>query len=403
MLVYFSKDCTFLFRRLLEEASAAAKVCVLCAARDAAAAREVADQCGMSVELFDLTNAEAVAGVLREKASITPVDAELILPLPIDDRPLHYSEETTCPDLAPWYPLFRNLRSLGFKTFTLYSLHGRQSLSMPQLLDSFRDAHKGERCFVVGNGPSLNELDMPRLKDEIVLGSNRAYLGFEEWGFSFPYWAISDWYQIETYGREYEACVPSDTVAFHPFDYLPMLRFPNACPIDVRVPRRPAFSNGVTQLDMGHSVTYVLLQLAVVMGCNPIILVGVDHSYHLTPPPLKQRLTAGFRNAAMKPIRGTAVYAGLRAWRRAQRRMRGAAQRREHALWDASRAASPTHFDGRYAGGEEKRFALPEPRAADRDFTCAARWARAHGIEILNATPNSALTAFPMTAFDGLF
>ena len=38
-----------------------------------------------------------------------------------------------------------------------------------------KDSHKGERCFVVMNGPSLNEHDLTPLQDEIVLCSNYFY------------------------------------------------------------------------------------------------------------------------------------------------------------------------------------------------------------------------------------
>jgi len=39
-----------------------------------------------------------------------------------------------------------------------------------------KDIHKGKRCFVVGNGPSINEQDLTLLKDEIVFMVNRAFL-----------------------------------------------------------------------------------------------------------------------------------------------------------------------------------------------------------------------------------
>lgn len=36
----------------------------------------------------------------------------------------------------------------------------------------FKDIHKGERCFIVGNGPSLKKLDLSKLKDEITFTVN---------------------------------------------------------------------------------------------------------------------------------------------------------------------------------------------------------------------------------------
>ena len=48
----------------------------------------------------------------------------------------------------------------------------------------FRDAYKGRRCFIIGNGPSLRRMDLSPLRDEVTFGLNRIYLLFEELGFS---------------------------------------------------------------------------------------------------------------------------------------------------------------------------------------------------------------------------
>ncbi|WP_408971725.1 tetratricopeptide repeat protein, partial [Planktothrix sp.] len=45
----------------------------------------------------------------------------------------------------------------------------------------FHNKHWGERCVIIGNGPSLNEMDLSFLKHEICFGTNKIYLGFERW------------------------------------------------------------------------------------------------------------------------------------------------------------------------------------------------------------------------------
>ena len=37
---------------------------------------------------------------------------------------------------------------------------------------AFRDCHKGQRCFVIGNGPSLKQQDLAPLAQEITLVTN---------------------------------------------------------------------------------------------------------------------------------------------------------------------------------------------------------------------------------------
>ena len=39
-----------------------------------------------------------------------------------------------------------------------------------------KDRHLGERCFVVGNGPSINSQNLRLLKDEMTFFVNRAFL-----------------------------------------------------------------------------------------------------------------------------------------------------------------------------------------------------------------------------------
>ena len=39
-------------------------------------------------------------------------------------------------------------------------------------MKSLENKFKGERCFIIGNGPSLNELDLNKIKDEYAFGVN---------------------------------------------------------------------------------------------------------------------------------------------------------------------------------------------------------------------------------------
>lgn len=38
----------------------------------------------------------------------------------------------------------------------------------------YKDIHKGERCFIIGNGPSLKKLDLSLLKDEYTITVNQS-------------------------------------------------------------------------------------------------------------------------------------------------------------------------------------------------------------------------------------
>lgn len=338
-------------------------------------------------------------------------DRPVALPLPHYSIPLQFKPHLPLPEISPYYPLFQKLWHAGFRKFETYSIAGSKNLAIPHLLDAFKDRHKGERCFVVGNGPSLNELDMTLLKDEITLGSNRCYLGFERFGSPFKYWGIQDNYQIQEYSREYETSLPHDLPKFFPFEYLPLLRFENACPVNITWPREAPhqFSSDPAAIYSGFTVTYMLIQIAAVMGCDPIILIGTDHKYGIKPQSFLARKRRQLRRWASRVTRDTLLYNIARA---AKFEKAKAASRSGRAatpqFWSAEDAGQPTHFDTSYTqsspdSAQAKRFLVPEPELAEADFKCAANWAKENGVRILNATPGSALSVFPFQDYQELF
>ncbi len=50
-------------------------------------------------------------------------------------------------------------------------------------LAELKDVHKGKRAFIVGNGPSLKQTDLSKLKNEVTFAMNCFYLAFPELGF----------------------------------------------------------------------------------------------------------------------------------------------------------------------------------------------------------------------------
>ena len=402
-VLYISDESPYLCERWLRLHAGEEQVCVLAPESSHGLVGAMRDKYPDIADAVVVSEAGA-----RERVRALGVE-DVSVPRAFKTQPLRYFADADLPRIAPAYPLFRQLWSLGFRSFDVVDLRGTQRLRVPYLLDAFRGRHKGQRCFVAGNGPSLNQIDMTLLKDEITLGANRCYMGYEDWGFPFTYWAIHDGLQIEEYGAEYETHVPADTVKFFPFEYLPFLRFENGCPVNVEAcsPYLPKFSDSCDRVYMGSAVTYLLIQVAAVMGCDPIVLVGVDHRY-----PLKNRkdgqssliphrvLSAARR--LEERLAGTLV-ADVLAARRQRRAMARRGATKPADFWGAGDTVQPTHFSTQYVGGESKRFAMPHMKWAGAQFECAARWADEHGVRILNATPGSALEAFPLVAYKDLF
>lgn len=58
--------------------------------------------------------------------------------------------------------------------------------------DPYRNKHKGERCFILGNGPSLAEENLSLLKDEIVFIVNRGYFALDLGLDHYDYYVLTD-------------------------------------------------------------------------------------------------------------------------------------------------------------------------------------------------------------------
>jgi hypothetical protein len=54
---------------------------------------------------------------------------------------------------------------------------------MNRRISRLQDRHRGERCVIVANGPSLNGMDLSFLRREVTIGVNKIFLGFQDFGF----------------------------------------------------------------------------------------------------------------------------------------------------------------------------------------------------------------------------
>ncbi len=93
--------------------------------------------------------------------------------------------------LMGWYNCLGFFRSRGM-------LHNNNSLRLERL----KDLHAGERCFLIGNGPSLTGEDLNLLQEEYTFGTNMVYKIFDttEWRPSFH--CISDTIYASKLGLE---------------------------------------------------------------------------------------------------------------------------------------------------------------------------------------------------------
>lgn len=152
-------------------------------------------------------------------------------------------------------------------------------------LQQIKGIHQGERCFIIGTGPSLTIEDLELLKDEITFATNRIYELFDKTDWRPTYYVNQDHNLIRTFGtqiRDVEA-----EMVFLPVDYRKdftggRYRFFVLKHKDF-YPGNAPFSKDISKyLAQGFTVTYGAIQIALYMGFSEIYLVGIDHNYSIT-------------------------------------------------------------------------------------------------------------------------
>ncbi len=242
---------------------------------------------------------------------------------------------------------------------------GARVLPERQDVRRFKGIGRGQRCFIMGNGPSLKRIDPLRLKREVTFGTNGIYL-VEDWlGFLPTYHVTEDRLVIEDRGAEISAL--RGTTKFYDRRWMRHIP-PSDSDVMPRViydyseyPDFPLFSrNAARCLWVGGTVTYLCLQLAYYMEYDPVILVGFDHSY----------------------VRPAHVEAAGAVW--------------------TSHGDDPNHIHPDYFG-KGKRWHDPRVDRMSRAFIRAKNEFESAGRRVVNATSGGQLEIFPRADFLSLF
>ena len=69
-------------------------------------------------------------------------------------------------------------------------------------IKSYKNIHKGQRCFIIGTGPSLTADDLNKLKNEVTFGSNRIFEIFSQTDWRPTYYMNQDYKLICKYVDE---------------------------------------------------------------------------------------------------------------------------------------------------------------------------------------------------------
>ncbi len=174
---------------------------------------------------------------------------------------------------------FRTYRNLHRSDLADWHEHYAQ-----QLLQ-FKDKHKGEDCFILGNGPSLNKIDLTKLNDYYVFGMNKIYLIFDKVDLHLSYHLSVNPPMIEQSKAEFERGLGCPS--FLSYRYSKGIIEDREHIFRIYAGDAPwTFTGDLMQpITEGFTITSVALQMAYFMGFKRVFLVGCDHNFKQTGKP----------------------------------------------------------------------------------------------------------------------
>lgn len=159
-----------------------------------------------------------------------------------------------------------------------------------EMWEQLKNRYYGKRCFIIGNGPSLNKHDLTLLENEFTFGVNGIFYKTQEMGFTPTFYVVEDNHVVDdnievinAYKCKYklfpsryrESIKQTEEAAFFNYDLgFYNTHHPFYC--------KPRFSDDSGKVVYGgQTVTYSNLQIAYHMGFTEVYLIGVDFSYSL--------------------------------------------------------------------------------------------------------------------------
>lgn len=184
------------------------------------------------------------------------------------------------------------------------ALHGLCFTANEKMLLDLKNQHKGKRCFVIGNGPSLRLEDLHKLKEskDVTIASNKIYLAFEGTDWRPTYYTVGDLLVAQNNAKEIKNL---NIIKFFPDHFKTILgrsKDPDCngvhlyyCMLRQRYDKNgnyiPSFSpNPLIGLHIGETITNVNIQLAYFIGCDPIYLIGIDGKYNFPSTTVKHHV-----------------------------------------------------------------------------------------------------------------
>lgn len=187
-------------------------------------------------------------------------------------------------------PLYNFLTGI-YDIFSLISWsNDSASAKSIKKIRKLKNKYLGKRCFIIGNGPSLNRTDLSLLKSEYTFGLNRIYLLFDKIGFHTNFLVTVNDLVIQQSAPDIEKVKALKFISWKGRKFIKA----DDDTIFIRSLARQEFSKDIENgLWEGTTVTYVAMQIAYYLGFRKVVLVGVDHRFKSGGSPHQEILSKG--------------------------------------------------------------------------------------------------------------
>ena len=158
-------------------------------------------------------------------------------------------------------------------------------------LRQFKDIHKEQDCFILGNGPSLNKMDLSPLNNYYTFGLNKIFLLFEKVKLDLTYLCAVNPLVIEQSVDMFKDMKCPIFLSYHNSQgLLDKEQHVYKLLTDAQWSFYRTILNPISE---GYTVAFVAMQIALYMGFRRIFLIGVDHNFVQTGKPNEQQVYTG--------------------------------------------------------------------------------------------------------------
>ena len=223
-------------------------------------------------------------------------------------------------------------------------------------VEMLRDRHRGKRCVIVANGPSLNRMQLDRLRREHVIGLNKIFLGLSRFGF-YPQYHVTVNPKVTVQSREeIQALNCVKFISRHAARAAGIAEDALTHLLETDPPPARFSTDLALGIHEGWTVTYAALQVAYYLGFSQVVLIGLDHRYAFVGEPNEDRLMDG---------------------------------------------PDPNHFSDKYFGFGQ-RWDNPDLAKSEESYGIALQTFQADGRSIVDATLEGACPVFPRVSYDAI-